>query len=105
MDGAAIVAVSAAVVALTQLVKWAGLPDKLGPVVVLVLSAVGVLVWGWSKGGTFERTMAFDYFAAWIAIGTSSAGVYGFTRASGEALTRASSPPSTGAGSEPTVKS
>ena len=71
MDGAAIVAVSAAVVALVQLVKWSGLPDKWGPIAVLILALLGVAFWGYSKG-TFERTVAFDYFAAWIAVAVPS---------------------------------
>jgi O-antigen/teichoic acid export membrane protein len=104
MDGAAIVAVSAAVVALTQLVKWSGLPDRLGPLAVLGLSLLGVVFWAWSKG-TFQQQQAFDYFAGWIAISTSAAGVFGFTRAGGEAVSRMTAPPSSGAGSSPTLKS
>jgi hypothetical protein len=37
MDGQAILTVSAAVVALTQIVKWGGIPDKWGPVAVILL--------------------------------------------------------------------
>jgi hypothetical protein len=103
MDAGAIVTVSAAVVALTQFSKWAKLPDQYGPLAVLAFSAMGVVLWGWSVG-TFERTQSFGYFSGWIAIATSAAGVYGFSRASGEALTKASPPPSSGAGSEPTIK-
>lgn len=103
MDGSAIVSVSAAVVGCVQLIKWrAWIPDKYGPIAVLIFSAAGVVFWGWSKGG-IDRTVAFDYFAGWIAIATSASGVYGFTRASGEALTRMQAPPS-GAGAEPTLK-
>lgn len=103
MDGAAIVSVSAAVVALTQLCKWAFLTDRYGPIAVLVFAFAGVALWGFSVG-TFERTQLFDYFAAWVAVATSAAGVYGFSRASGEALTKMSAPPS-GAGADPTLKS
>lgn len=103
MDGAAIVAVSAAVVALTQLVKWSGLPDKWGPVAVLALSLLGTAFWGWSRG-TFVRAAAFDYFAGWIAISTSAAGVFGFSRATVSAVTSLSPPPLSGAGSNPVVK-
>jgi hypothetical protein len=103
MDGGAIIAVSATVVTLVQLVKWSGIPDRLGPLAVLVLSALGVAFWGWSAG-TFARATAFAYFAAWIAVSTSAAGVYGFTRASGSELTKMSAPP-TGAGASPTIKS
>ena len=103
MDGAAIVAVSAAVVALVQLVKWAGLPDKWGAAGVLVLALVGIVFWGWSEG-TFERTQAFDYFAAWVAVATSAAGVFGFTRAASGAVSSMKPPPASGAGNSPTVK-
>lgn len=103
MDGAAIVAVSAAVVALTQLVKWSGLPDRLGPLAVLALSLLGVVFWAWSKG-TFTQAQAFDYFAGWIAVSTSAAGVFGFTRATSDAVSRLKPPPESGAGSSPTVK-
>ena len=102
MDGAAIISVSAAVVALCQFAKWSGLPDKRGPLAVMALSILGVTVWGFTKG-SFDHTVAFDYFAGWIAVATSAAGVYGFTRSSGAALTATKDPPS-GAGASPTVK-
>jgi hypothetical protein len=103
MDGEAIVAVSAAVVTLTQLAKWGGLPDKLGPLAVLFLAAVGVGFWAYSAG-TFTRTTSFEYFAGWVAVATAAAGIYGFTRASTSAVTRMTSPPADGAGSSRTIK-
>ena len=103
MDGEAIISISAAVVALTQLIKWAGVPDKVGPLAVMVLSLLGTGFWGWSVG-TFERMQAFTYFAGWIAVTTSAAGVFGFTRAGGDAVHRVTSPPSSGAGDSPTLK-
>jgi hypothetical protein len=104
MDGQAILTVSAAVVALTQLIKWLNIiPDRWGPSSVLVLSLVGVAFWGWSQG-TFTRTTGFEYFAGWIAVTTSAAGVFGFTRAAGDAVHRATAPPASGAGSSPTIK-
>jgi hypothetical protein len=102
MDAQAVVSVSAAVVALTQFAKWSKLPDKYGPLAVLLLAAIGVVLWGWSVGD-FERTKAFAYFAGWIAVATSAAGVWGFSRASAEALTKVSPPPG-GAINSPTVK-
>lgn len=104
MTAESIITVSASVVALVQLVKWGGLPDRAGPLAVLALALAGVLFWIWSQG-PFVRVDAFGYFAAWVAIATSASGVYGFSRASGEALTRLTPPPSEGAGSEPTVES
>lgn len=103
MHGEAILTVSAAVVALTQLAKWGGVPDKYGPLLVLVLAAVGVTFWGYAEG-TFERTVAFQYFAGWIGVATSAAGVFGFTRATTSAVTSAMPPPGGGAGSSPTLK-
>ena len=103
MDGEAVMSVSAAVVTLTQLLKFAGLPDNKGPLAVLGLSAFGVAFWGWSTG-TFERTVAFEYFAGWIAVATSAAGIFGFTRAATSAVTSAKAPPSGGAGSNVTEK-
>lgn len=101
MDGEAVITVSAAVVALVQLAKWAGLKDTMGPLAVLVLALAGVALWGWSVG-TFERARAFEYFAGWIAVATSAAGVFGFTRAASTAVTAAKHPPG-GAGSSTTT--
>ena len=103
MNGEAIISISAAVVALVQLVKWAGVKDNYGPFAVLLLSLFGVIFWGWSVG-TVTRAEAFSYFAGWIAVSTSAAGVFGFTRASGEAVSRMTSPPSGSAGASPTIK-
>lgn len=87
MNGEAIISVSAAVVALVSLIKWAGVTERFGPVAVLLLSALGCGVWGFSTGDV-SKTTFFSYFAAWVAVATSAAGVYGFTRASGDQLTR-----------------
>lgn len=103
MNAEAIVAVSAAVVALVQLIKWAGLPDKVGPLAVLALAALGVVFWGWSTA-SITRASSFGYFAGWIAVSTSAAGVFGFTRASGDAVSKMTSPPPGGAGSSATIK-
>jgi hypothetical protein len=103
MDAAAIIAVSAAVVALTQIFKWGFVPDKYGPLAVLILSAVGVGLWAWSKG-TFERAVAFEYFAGFVAVALNAAGIYGFTRAAASTATAMTPPPEGGAGSTRTVK-
>jgi hypothetical protein len=72
--------VSAVVVALAQLVRWAGLPDHWAPITVAVLALVGVGLWA-AAAGPDPSTTAFDYFAAWVTVATSAAGVFGFTRA------------------------
>lgn len=87
MDGQAIVTVSGVVVALTQLVKWGGLPDSKAPWSVAGLSLLGVAFWGWSRAD-FSQATAFEYLAGWIAVATSAAGVHGFTRATGEGLAK-----------------
>lgn len=104
MNAQDIITISAAVVALTQLVKWAGVPDKIGPIAVLALALVGIIVWGVSADIAFQRNQLFGYFAGWVAVATSAAGVFGFTRAGAEQLTRATPPPGGGAGSSPTIK-
>jgi hypothetical protein len=101
-----IVAISAAVVALVQLVKWAGLPDRRGPLVVLAFAFVGVMLYQVSyapEGRIVLRTDIWPIFAAWIAVALSAAGVFGFTRAASDAVTATKSPPP-GAGASPTVK-
>ena len=103
MTPQAIITISAAVLACVQFAKWSGIPDKYGPFAVLLLSAVGVGIWAWSVG-TFARADAFDYFAGWIVVATSAAGVFGFSRASGEAVSRMTAPPNGGAGGNHTLK-
>jgi hypothetical protein len=103
MNGEAIMSTSAAVVALVQLVKWSGLPDKYGPVAVLAFSLLGTAFWGWTAGD-ITRASSFGYFAGWIAVATSAAGVFGFTRATTTAVTNMTAPPASGAGSNPTQK-
>lgn len=102
MSGEAIVSVSAATVALTQLAKWSGLPDKWGPVAVLVLAALGVALWVYTQG-VFEQRQAFQIFAGWIAVATSAAGVFGFTRASAAAITAVRPASTQAAGGSPTT--
>ena len=103
MDGQAIMTISAAVVAVVQLVKWAGLKDSLGPIAVLGFSVIGTALWGWSVGD-FSRATTFAYFAGWTAVSTSAAGVFGFTRAASAGVSSMKPPPASGAGSSPTVK-
>lgn len=103
MNAEAIITVSAAVVALTQLAKWGRLvDDSRGPFAVLLLALVGVIVWAVSSEAGFDRHLIWPYFAGWIAVATSAAGVFGFTRAAPDAVTSLSKPPA-GAAQNPTV--
>mgnify|MGYP003394818482 CR=1 FL=1 len=80
MNAEAIITVSAAVIALVQLIKWSGLvaADK-SPVAVLVLSLIGIIFYRLS-GPPLEWVDAWPIFAAWIATATSAAGTFGFVR-------------------------
>lgn len=92
MNGEAILAVSAAVVGLAQLIKWGfKIPDGYGGGVVLLLSLIGVVFWGWSRGD-MSRATAFEYFAGWIAVGTSAAGVFGFVRSARDVMSNNAAP-------------
>lgn len=101
MSGEAIITVSAATVALTQLAKWSGVPDKFGPIAVLLIAALGVALWIYTTG--YERTDTFAIFAGWVAVATSAAGVFGFTRAGAATLTRVKPASSEAAGGSPTT--
>lgn len=93
MNAEAIAAVSVAVVTVVQFLKWTvskwtdDVDGKVGPLNVLLCSLAGVAFWAWTQGD-FGRTTAFGYFAGWAVIATSAAGVHGFTRATGEAITK-----------------
>lgn len=106
MTADAIVAISAAVVAITQLIKWAGMKDAFGPLVVILLSGIGVMVWLFSQTVWPPlRTDTWNIAAGWISVSLSAAGVFGFTRAGASAVTRIQAPPADGAGSSATVPS
>ncbi len=102
MNAEAILTVSTAVVGLTQLLKWMGMSNRYGSIAVMLLSLLGILAWAYSREQLPSRTEIFAYFAAWITVATSAAGVFGFTRAAHDQLTKTSSPPS-GAGDSPTT--
>lgn len=104
MNSEAIAVITAATVALTQLLKWAGLPDKAGPLAVLALSAAGVLLWAFSQiEMPWGRGIVWPLFNGWILVALSAAGTFGFTRAAASAVISAKPPPAGGAGSSPTV--
>lgn len=101
MTAESIVTVSAVVVTIVQLAKWAGLREVYGPLAVLGLSLVGVAIWVFSQGNWPPgRLDVWPIFSGCIAVATSAAGVFGFTRAAAGAVTRATPPPG-GAGEQP----
>jgi hypothetical protein len=57
-----------------------------------VVAAVGVTLWVYSLGD-FQRRELFGYFAAWIAVASTAAGVYGFAKsATGAGVTHINRP-------------
>jgi hypothetical protein len=88
MDEKEIMSMSAAVVALTQFIKWSGMPSKYGPFAAAGTSAAVLGMWAFDQGHQFGGFMPLStYLIAYIAVLSSAAGVFGFTRSTGEALT------------------
>jgi hypothetical protein len=85
MPSETVIAVAGSVTALTQLLKFWGLPDRYGPYAVFGLAFVGVVIWGLSQPEPFNRLQLWQYFAAVINVMVSAAGVYGFARATSAA--------------------
>lgn len=102
MNAQDVLTVSIAVSILVQFAKWQGVPDGKGPIVVLVLSLIGVGFWAYSVGN-FQRETAFLYFAGWLSVALNAAGIFGFTRAGASAVASTKAPPS-GAGASPTLR-
>jgi hypothetical protein len=88
---------------LAQFAKWYGVPDGKGPIVVLILSLLGTVLFAFSNPIPFERLQTFAYFSGFINVALTAAGIFGFTRAGAAAITATSNPPA-GAGANPTVK-
>jgi hypothetical protein len=89
----ATLAVSAAVVALVELVKWARLVNRRwAPLAVFVASALGVAVWMLSQASVPERTWSFGILSAWINVAVAAAGVYGLARHGAEGVSAARVP-------------
>jgi hypothetical protein len=99
MSAEAIVTVSAACVAAVQLAKWAGLRPERGPLAVLISALIGVSLWAVSDLREWDRALIWPLFSGWVAVATSAAGVFGFTRAVPDAVSSFTHPPGQGAGS------
>ncbi len=85
--------VSAVVALLTELVKWAyEIPGRKAPVVVVALSAVGVVLWGWSQPETVTRVQTWSYFSGWVLVMMASAGVFDFVRKGAAQVTNLGKP-------------
>ena len=60
------------------LLRWSGVPNRHGPIVVLALSFVAVALWAFATEH-MARADAFGLFAGWIAVASSASGVFGFS--------------------------
>jgi hypothetical protein len=86
MDATAIVTVGTAVSAAVELFKRAGLlPSKYALAVVVAVALLFVALWAWTSGD-FSRATAFGYVTGWIAIATTSVGVYEGVSRTGAAI-------------------
>jgi len=98
-----ILVVSGLVVALTQFIKWAGLPDQRGPIAVVALSVIGVAMWAYSYDDSWNRQDLWPYFSSFATVLFNAAGIYGFTRGAPSAVSSFTKPPE-GAAQAPTGK-
>lgn len=101
MTPEATLAISVFVTALTQILKWSGVPDKYGPIAVLFLSFGTVGLWGWDQNMVAQGNV-FNLASAAVLTAVGSAGIFGFTRASAGAVTSLAKPPA-GGGAEVTT--
>ena len=80
MDELAIMRVSGVVVALMYLLRWAGVTPRWAPLLVPLLSALGIGLWAFANA-PISRPETFSYLAGWVAVATSAATAWGFTSA------------------------
>ena len=105
MSSEGAIAVAAAVTALVQVLKWAGVKDSWGPLLVILLSGAGVGIWLVSgESWPPARTDIWPIATGWINVTLATAGAFGFTRATAAAVTATREPPVGGAGASPTAK-
>ncbi len=82
-----ILMISATVLTLVQLLKWTGLEGAGAKLAVLLVSGASVGLWAWSQGALTDRALVWELFAAWMAVATSAAGIYGYGRPTGLSTT------------------
>jgi hypothetical protein len=84
VDGLAVMRVTVVVVGIMHLLRWAGVGERWAPLLVAVLSALGVALWAVGQA-PLNPSMLFSYVSGWVAVATSAAMVWGFTWAAGTA--------------------
>ena len=85
MDELPVVRVAGVVLALMYLLRWAGVTPRWAPLLVPLLSALGVGLWAYANGPISQPAM-FSYLAGWVAVATSAATAWGFSSAAAARL-------------------
>jgi len=85
MNAEAIILIGGAVAGLLQVLKTSAFVKRHALLWVFAISLLATLLWGWSEG-TLMRETAFQFFAGWVAVTTTAAGVFGLIRATPDAV-------------------
>ena len=95
MSSGVLVAVAALAFGITQYLKFAGIPDKLGPFIVIGIATLVVLLWAageYIERGFLGKPLGYVFDVASVTF--TAAGVYGFARSIGpSSVTTARKPP------------
>lgn len=95
MPAGLMLAISGLAVGLAQYIKWSGIPDRFGSIVVVILAVVCVTLWALGElqqGRSFGTPLGYLFDAASIVF--TAAGVYGFVRsASASGVIQTQKPP------------
>ena len=75
-----VIAISGVVTIIAQVLKGAGISGRWALLAAAILSALAVMLFGWSNVG-FTQQAAWSYFAAWAAVFSSAAGIFGIINA------------------------
>lgn len=77
-----ILSIGALVLLLTEIAKFAGLPDRMGLLAAGIFSAMGVGFWTVSNPNlVLDRFIIWPLFAAFVTVLATAAGAFGFVRA------------------------
>lgn len=105
MPSGVMVAVAALAFGIVQYLKFAGLPDKWGPFIVVAIAAVVVVLWAageYMDNGFLGRPLGYLFDV--MSVTFTAAGVYGFARSVGPSSVTTARKPPAGAMDAPTGK-
>lgn len=75
-----VITISGVVTIIAQVLKGAGVSGRWALLTAAMLSALAVALFGYSNVG-FAQAVAWSYFAAWAAVFSSAAGIFGIINA------------------------